>query len=277
MKTTDPAGDRPIVLTRRTRRARISLGAGTRDRMLNVLSPILLLGLWEVVARLGLIDTRYFPAPSSILSTLVELLRSGELWANTQVSLRRLFLGFLVGGIPALVLGVVMGLSRALRAFIDPIIAATYPVPKSAILPLILLIFGLGEGSKIAMVAIGVFYPVVINATTGVLEINKIYLDVGQHFRATRWQMFRTIAVPGALPFIMTGIKLGLGMGLILIAIAEMIGAKQGLGFMIWNAWEILSVETMYVGLLVIALIGFVLTLLLNELERWLIPWKKTG
>jgi ABC-type nitrate/sulfonate/bicarbonate transport system permease component len=238
---------------------------------------VLLLLAWEAVARLGLIDTRYFPAPSGIFSTLVELVRSGELWANTVVSLRRLFLGFLVGGVPALVLGVVMGLSRTLRAFFDPIIAATYPVPKSAILPLILLIFGLGEGSKIAMVAIGVFYPVVINATTGVLEINRVYLDVGQHFRATRWQMFRTIAVPGALPFIMTGVKLGLGMGLILIAIAEMIGAKQGLGFMIWNAWEILSVETMYVGLLVIALIGFVLTLLLNELERWLIPWKKSA
>jgi NitT/TauT family transport system permease protein len=86
--------------------------------------------------------------------------------------------------------------------------------------------------------------------------------------------VFRTIALPGALPFIMTGVKLGVGMGLILIAIAEMIGAKSGLGFMIWNAWEILAVETMYVGLLVIALLGFAFTLLLNEVERWVVPWK---
>lgn len=126
---------------------------------------------------------------------------------------------------------------------------------KSADLPLILLIFGLGEASKIVMVAIGVFYPVLINAAAGVMEINKIYLDVGRSFKASRWQVFRTIALPGAMPLIMTGVKLGVGIGLILIAIAEMIGAKSGLGYMIWNAWEILSVETMYVGLIVIALL----------------------
>jgi NitT/TauT family transport system permease protein len=107
-----------------------------------------------------------------------------------------------------------------------------------------------------------------------VLEINKIYLDVGHNFRATRWQVFRTIAIPGAVPHIMSGIKLGVGMGLILIAIAEMIGAKSGLGFLIWNAWEILSVETMYVGLIVIALLGFLFSMLLTEVERLLVPWK---
>jgi NitT/TauT family transport system permease protein len=124
------------------------------------------------------------------------------------------------------------------------------------------------------MVAIGVFYPVLINAAAGVREINRIYLDVGHNFRASRWQVFYTIALPGSLPLIMTGIKLGVGMGLILIAIAEMIGAKSGLGYMIWNAWEVLSVETMYVGLLMIALLGFLFTFALNELERWIIPWK---
>ena len=124
------------------------------------------------------------------------------------------------------------------------------------------------------MVAIGVFYPIAINATAGVLEINKIYLDVGKNFKAGRWDTFRTIALPGALPFIMTGVKLGAGLGLILIAIAEMVGAKSGIGYMIWSAWETFEVEKMYVGLFVIALIGFALTLALNELERWLIPWK---
>ena len=103
------------------------------------------------------------------------------------------------------------------------------------------------------MVAIGVFYPVVINTVSGVLQIPKMYLDVGNNFGASRWKMFTTIALPGALPFIMTGIKLGAGMGLILIAIAEMIGAQSGLGYMIWNAWQILSVNTMYVGLIMIA------------------------
>src|SRR4029453_7810079 len=158
------------------------------------------------------------------------MLRSGELVTHTAVSLQRLAYGAVLGGVPALVLGIAMGLNRPIRALIDPLVAATYPVPKSAILPLALLIFGLGEGSKIFMVAIGVFFPVVINAPTGVLEINKIYLDVGQNYKASRWNIFWTIALPGALPVIMTGFKLGIGIGLVLIGVAEGVGAKGGRG-----------------------------------------------
>jgi NitT/TauT family transport system permease protein len=251
------------------------LSIRARERILGIASPIVLLAVWEAAARLNLIDVRFFPAPSSVLATLFEMLRSGELVTNTLVSLRRLALGTLIGGVPALILGIAMGLNRWVRAIFDPLVAATYPIPKSAILPLALLIFGLGEGSKIFMVAIGVFFPVVINATTGVLEINRIYLDVGRNYKASRWDTFWTIALPGALPVIMTGFKLGIGIGLILIAIAEMIGAKSGLGYMIWTAWETFSVEQMYVGLFMIAIIGFVLTVGLNELERLIIPWKR--
>ena len=247
----------------------------SRERILGIASPIALLVVWELAARAHLIDTRFFPAPSSVIAVLIEMLRSGELVTNTLVSLRRLALGTLVGGVPALVLGVAMGINRWVRAVVDPLVAATYPIPKSAILPLALLIFDLGEGSKIFMVAIGVFFPVVINATTGVLQINRIYLDVGRNYKANRWNTFWTIALPGALPVIMTGFKLGIGIGLVLIAIAEMIGAKSGLGYMIWTAWETFSVEQMYVGLFMIAIIGFVLTLALNELERFIIPWKR--
>ena len=247
----------------------------TRDRLLSIASPVGLLVVWEIGARLGFIDTRFFPAPSSILATLWSMSRSGELWLHTSTSLVRLFWGFVLGGAPALVLGIVMGLSRPVRALVEPLIAATYPIPKSSILPLALLIFGLGEASKIFMVAVGVFFPVAINATTGVLEINKIYLDVGKNFKASRWNTFRTIALPGALPVIMTGIRLGIGMGLVLIAVAEMIGAKSGLGYMIWSAWETFAVEQMYVGLFVIAIIGFAVTIALNEIEKLLVPWRR--
>ena len=248
------------------------VAAKRRDRLISVASPVGLLVAWELAAQLHFIDTRFFPAPSSIMRALVATARTGELWENTTISLQRMVFGFLLGGVPALILGIVMGISRPIRAFVDPLIAATYPIPKSSILPLILLIFGLGEMSKVVMVAIGVFYPVVINTVSGVLQIPKIYLDVGHNFGANRWNMFTTIALPGALPFIMTGVKLGAGLGLILIAIAEMIGAQSGLGYMIWNAWQILSVNTMYVGLIMIALVGFALTAILNEVERLLIP-----
>jgi NitT/TauT family transport system permease protein len=246
----------------------------SRDLLLNVASPFLLLSIWELCARFGFIDTRFFPAPTRIVATMVEMLQSGELVTHTVISLQRLGYGTVLGSVPALVLGIAMGLSRPIRAVFDPLIAATYPVPKSAILPLALLIFGLGEGSKVFMVAIGVFFPMVINTTTGVREINRIYLDVGQNYKASRWNTFWTIALPGALPVIMTGFKLGIGIGLVLIAVAEMVGAKSGLGYLIWSAWNTFAVEEMYVGLFVIAIIGFLLTVALNELERVIIPWK---
>ena len=252
-----------------------ALSVRARERLLGIASPIVLLVVWEVAARLHFIDTRFFPAPSSVIAVLIDMLWSGELISNTLDSLRRLAFGVLIGGAPALVLGIAMGLNRWVRAVFDPLIAATYPIPKSAILPLALLIFGLGEASKIFMVAVGVFFPVVINSTTGVLGISSIYLDVGRNYKANRWKTFWTIALPGALPVIMSGFKLGIGIGLILIAIAEMIGAKSGLGYMIWTAWETFSVEQMYVGLFMIAIIGFVLTVALNELERLIIPWKR--
>jgi NitT/TauT family transport system permease protein len=250
------------------------MSARTRDRLLNVVSPLGLLLLWELCARFGIIDTRFFPAPSSVIAEMIAMLKSGELVTHTAVSMQRLLYGTILGALPALVIGIAMGLNRPIRALFDPLIAATYPVPKSAILPLALLVFGLGEASKIFMVAIGVFFPMVINTTTGVLEINKIYLDVGRNYKASRWNTFWTIALPGALPVIMTGFKLGIGIGLVLIAVAEMVGAKSGLGYLIWSAWSTFAVEQMYVGLFVIAIIGFLLTLALNELERVIIPWK---
>lgn len=246
------------------------------ERAMMIVSPVALMLVWELAARAGFVDQRYFPAPSAICGALFSLYQSGELWANSSASLQRLFFGIIVGGVPALAIGIVMGLSNFVRILVDPLISATYPIPKSAILPLLLLIFGLGEGSKIAMVAIGVFYPLAINTTAGVLAINKTYLEVGQHFQASRWQVFRTIALPGALPLIMTGVKLGVGMGLVLIALAEMIGAKEGLGYMIWNSWELFAVEKMYAGILVIAAIGFLLTIVLTEVERILVPWQQT-
>jgi ABC-type nitrate/sulfonate/bicarbonate transport system permease component len=250
------------------------LKARRRERILSVSSPVVLLLAWEIAARFGFIDSRFFPAPSKIIQSMVEMLMSGELIEHILISMQRIGLGFLLGGIPAIIIGIAMGISRSVRAFMDPLITATYPIPKSAILPFILLIFGLGEMSKVVMVALGVFFPIAINATAGVLQINPIYLDVGKSFNASRWNTFRTIALPGALPFIMTGVKLGVGLALVLIAIAEMVGAKSGIGYMIWSAWETFAVAKMYVGLFTIALIGFAVSFVLAQVERWIIRWK---
>lgn len=251
-----------------------ALSPRSRERIISFVSPVALLLLWEILAQTGVLDIRFFPAPSQILKTLFGMLRTGELETHTLASMHRLVIGFVVGGVPALIIGVTMGLNSTMRAIVDPLISATYPIPKSSILPLALLVLGLGEPSKIFMVAIGVFYPIAMNSMTGVREISKVYLDVGHNFKASRWNFFKTIALPGAMPMIMTGVRLGLGMGLVLIAIAEMVGAKSGLGYLIWNAWETFSVDQMYVGLFAIALIGFILTILVNEVEKILVPWK---
>lgn len=250
------------------------LNARRRERLMSIGSPLGLLLAWELAARFGLVDVRFFPAPTTIFASLIDLTRSGELVEHVAISLQRIGLGFLLGGIPAVIIGISMGISRPVRALIDPLISATFPIPKSALLPFILLIFGLGEMSKVVMVAIGVFFPIAINATAGVLQINPIYLDVGKSFKANKWDTFRTIALPGALPFIMTGVKLSAGIALILIAVTEMVGAKSGIGYMIWSAWEIFNVPKMYVGLFTIALIGFAVTFLLREVERRVIRWK---
>ncbi len=244
------------------------------EQSLSVLSPLLLLALWEGLVRVRALDARFFPAPSSIVGTFAGLIASGELLQHVAVSMKRVLLGFLFGGAPALALGLAMGLSRWARAALNPIIAATYPIPKSAILPLVMLIFGLGDASKVALVAIGVFYLVLINTMAGVLNIPSIFLDVGRNFGARRLQFFLTIALPGALPLIFAGLRLGLGIGLILIVIAEIVGARSGIGYMMWQAWTIFAVERMYVGLVVIAVLGWLAALILDQAERLLIPWK---
>src|SRR5258708_28429317 len=188
---------------------RARLAARRRDRSLSIASPLGLLLAWELAAQTGLIDVRFFPAPSAIIAKLIEMARSGELTENVLISLQRIVLGFLLGGVPAIGIGIAMGIWRPIRALVDPLIVATYPIPKSSLLPLILLIFGLGEMSKVVMVAIGVFYPMAINATAGVLQINQIYLDVGKSFKASPSDTFRTIALPRPLPLITTTVKLG--------------------------------------------------------------------
>jgi len=245
------------------------------NRLISIVFPILLIVLWELVVRFGWADVRFFPAPSSIAITFWDLCVSGVLIDHIGISLYRLIVGFFLGAVPALIIGIIMGLSSFVRSALYPIVAATYPIPKSAILPLIVLVFGLGEMSKIVAVAIGVFYLVLINTMVGVLNIDKVYIDVGKNFGANRLNFFFTIALPGALPLIFTGLSLGMGIGLIMIVMAEMIGAKTGIGFLIWDSWQVFAIEKMYVSLVIVSIIGYLTSILLDVLEKKIVPWKQ--
>lgn len=247
----------------------------TVELVLSILSPIVLLAVWEIASLLGWVNTQFFPAPSAILREMGGMIASGELWVHTGASLSRILIGFVIGAVPGVVIGLAMGLSPIVRALLQPLINATFPIPKVAILPLFILMFGLGEASKYAIIAITVVYMALINAYEGVRDIPPIYLDVGHNFGANRRMMFWDVALPGALPQIMAGLKIGMGVALLVIVAAEFVGAKSGIGFLIWNSWQIFAVEKMYVGLMMTALLGFLSAGLFTWLEKKLIPWRK--
>lgn len=244
-------------------------------RILNVVSPLALLLVWEVCVLSGLVDGRLFPAPSEIIGVLFQMIVTGELWPHVTASLTRILAGLAIGSAAGVTLGIIMGLSPLVRAIVQPVIAATYPVPRTAIVPLFLIIFGIGEMSKILVIAISVFYIVLINSMTGVMQIDRIYLDVGKDMRVSRFQAFLTIALPGALPTIMSGLKLAVGIAFIVLVVAEYTGSQTGLGYMIWEGWQILDLTRMYVGLLLVALFGWLATLLMDELEHVVVPWRR--
>jgi NitT/TauT family transport system permease protein len=240
---------------------------------LALLAPILLL-LWEGLAQARIINRGFFPPPSSIAGAFVQLART-TLPFDVGTSLTRAAIGFAIGAVPAIVLGVLMGLLPIVRAALQPIIGALFAIPKVSIVPLIIVIFGLGEPSKWAVIAIAVFFQVLINTTTGVANIDRIYLDVGRNFGAGRLATVRTIALPGALPVIFAGIRLGWGVSLLLLVTAEMVAAKSGLGYLIWSSWQIGKIEDVYVGIVTIAAIGMASFWLLDLVEGWLIPWRR--
>ena len=250
------------------------LSRRTVERALSVLSPLLLLVIWEAGAIVGVVDTRFFSAPTRIFAALGDLLATGEMQGHIAISLQRIGIGFALGAVPGIVLGLAVGLLPIVRAIVQPLVDATFPIPKIALLPMVMLLFGIGEGSKYAIIAIAVLFLVLINTEAGVRNIERIYFDVGRNYGAGRLMFFTDIALPGALPMIMAGLKLGMGVALIVIVSAEFVGARSGIGYLIFNSWNTFQVDRMYAGLMVIAIIGFASAVGLAALERAFVPWK---
>jgi ABC-type nitrate/sulfonate/bicarbonate transport system permease component len=247
---------------------------GQVEDVLARFSPLLLLALWELLARGGILDSRFYPAPTTIIGAWFRLAQSGEWLAHVTISLQRVAVGFALGALPALFIGITMGLSPLIRSLLQPSIGALYPIPKIAIFPLVMLVFGLGEMNKYVIVAIGVFFQVVINTVTGVVNIEQIFLDVGKNFGARKREFYLGIALPGALPVIFAGLRLGWGVALLLLVTAELAASKSGLGFLIWQSWQTFQIEEMYIGLVTISIIGYLSFQLFDLLEHVLIPWK---
>jgi NitT/TauT family transport system permease protein len=268
---------------------------------------IVLLGSWELLVRWGVLNGEWFPPPSKIMVALWNLsihydkfsktsllgrfwlipavLFEGGGWegvkallleSHLNATILRIIGGFVLGAIPGLIIGVFMGMSRIVRIMLDPVVSAIYVVPKITILPLMMLIFSpYGETYKIVSVGIGVFFMVLINTMTGVKDIDPLFLEAGENYGANRLQMFLHVIIPGALPFIFAGLRLGLGMGLVVVIAIEFLRAQQGVGYITWYYWEVMIVENMYAGLVIIMVLGVLCTYGLQRMERWIIPWQR--
>ncbi|OYN92253.1 ABC transporter permease [Parenemella sanctibonifatiensis] len=248
---------------------------GRLVRIIGPFTPLLILVLWEVASRVGVLDARFFPPPSAIAETFWTMLSTGDLVEHAAVTLSRIAIGFLMGGIPGLVLGIALGSVTWLRTLLGPIFASLLPVPKVAIFPLLLLVFGLGEMSKYVIVGIGVFFYIFYNAMGGVLQTPQIHFDVATANGANRLQRWSTVALPSALPSIFTGLKLAVGGAFVIIAASEFVGSRNGLGYLIWSSWTTFAVAKMYVGIVTISALGYLSTTLVTLLERRLIPWSR--
>lgn len=245
-----------------------------KDRSLQFISPLLLLAIWEILAQIGAIDTRFFPAPTEIFGRLARLTADGTLATATVITLRRVLVGFGMAMIPGVLVGVLMGVSRLTRLALAPLVSALYPVPKIALVPAVLLIFGLGENSYYAITFISVFFLVALNTLAGVLNLDQKYFDIARNNGAGSWDILWTVAIPGALPNIFTGLNLGLGFALTVVVGTELLVPMGGLGALMWQSYQIYNIASLYAGLIVVALLGWVFSLIMAEVERQMIPWR---
>lgn len=277
------------------------------DRALAFGFPAIILLCWEGLVNAGVLNARWFPAPSSILEALWDLTVNydrfnkssllGRPWlipqewnsngmdgikalfreSHVYATLSRVMLGFTFGSLPGILIGMAMGMNATVRNMLDMTLSALYVLPKIAIFPIMMLLFPdpFGEGPKIAVVAISAFFLVTISTMAGVQQIDPVLIQAGRNYGANRWQMFRHVILPGALPMIFSGLRLALGTGLIVIVAIEFVRAKIGVGRVILYYWEILSTAKMYAGLFVTMILGVTLTYGLQLIERLVIPWQR--
>lgn len=257
----------------RTTAARRSLST----RWISGLTLISLLAVWWAVTAAEWIEPLFLPSPAAVLSKAWLLLTQGymasTLWQHLGASLGRIGLALGAAIVSAIPIGIAIGHNRIARGILDPLIEFYRPIPPLAYLPLIVIWCGIGELSKVLLIYLAIFAPIAIATATGVRTVDPAKLRAAQSLGATRAQLIRHVILPSALPDILTGVRIGLGVGWSTLVAAELIAATSGLGFMVQSAAQFLVTDVVVLGILVIALIAFALEMSLRALQRKLVPW----
>jgi NitT/TauT family transport system permease protein len=244
-----------------------------RDRLMSIVSPLVVLILWEILSRTNVIDKRILAPPTVIVATIVQLIQTGGLLQQAGITLARFCVGFVAGLIPGTLIGLAMGISPWTRSVVQPLVAAFYPLPRIALFPIILILVGLNETSNVIMIALGPFFTMIITTMAAVLNVEPIYKDVAHSFGARPRHLYFDVMFPAALPMIMGGVKLSVGLALLNTVAAEFLVADSGIGHLIWNSWTTLSISQSVAGLVTAGIIGSILYTVAGAIEKRVIPW----
>lgn len=237
------------------------------------LVPVALVLWWEAASRFGALPTTILPAPSDVIAASWRLLQSGELTRNIGVSTLRALSGFAVGGSIGLALGLANGLSRVSERMTDTTLQMIRNVPHLALIPLVILWFGIDEEAKLFLVALGVFFPIYVNTMLGIRGVDPQLIEMGRTYGMTRWTLFRRVILPASLPSIFVGLRYALGIMWLTLIVAETISASSGLGYMAMQAREFLLVDVVVLSIVIYALLGKLADSIARLLERVSLQW----
>lgn len=237
------------------------------------LLPVALLAAWQVASHDALLSSRVLPAPAAVFRAGVDLARSGELWRNLAISSWRAGMGFAIGGGIGLLLGLLTGVSRWGERLLDSSLQMLRNVPHLALIPLVILWFGIDETAKIFLVALGTFFPVYLNTHHGIRHLDPALLEMSRSYGLSGPRLFWQVIVPGALPSILVGVRFALGLMWLTLIVAETIAASSGIGYLAMNAREFMQTDVVVLAILLYAVLGKVADLAARGLERWWLPW----
>jgi ABC-type nitrate/sulfonate/bicarbonate transport system permease component len=255
--------------------ARRSKSAKVAERMLPALSVVLFVAAWEAYVRWYGVAPIYLPAPSAISVYLWRMIADGSMAYHLGVTLLRIFVGFFLAAVVGVLLGVLMGMFRVVARIADPWIAALYPLPKISLIPLLIIWLGTGETYKIVISAFTAFFPIVISTYAGIRQADRGLMKAAQDLGASRRQIQLKVVIPSAIPSIFAGLQLGMGVTIILVVAAEMIGGsgQSGMGYLLINAGQVMETEKVFASLVVLAVMGAVVMKSQEWIERRVAPW----